>query len=65
MQSQSRLAPIVGKAGIAAGRSGGRQEQEVSTVEMDTTLARTLGLVEGQKVCMETCYNMSLVDLSQ
>ncbi|KAK5113921.1 hypothetical protein LTR85_010454 [Meristemomyces frigidus] len=51
MQSQAKLAPIVGRDGIAGGRGGnGRQEQEVSAVEMDATFGRLLGLSEGMKV---------------
>lgn len=49
MQSQNKLAPIVGKNGI--NRSGGaRQEQDVATVEIDATLGRMLGIADGQKV---------------
>ena len=51
MQSQAKLAPIVGRDGIAGGRgSSGRQEQEVSVVEVDATFGRLLGLSEGMKV---------------
>ncbi|KAI7516557.1 hypothetical protein KC343_g23273, partial [Hortaea werneckii] len=51
MQSQTRLAPVVGRDGIAGGRSGrGGQEQEVPTVEIDGTFARMVGLSEGLKV---------------
>lgn len=48
MQSQNRLAPIVDKRGI--NRSGGRQEQDVATVEIDATFARMVGIADGQKV---------------
>lgn len=48
MQSQAKLAPMVDKRGI--NRAGGRQEQDLATVEMDATLARMLGIAEGQKV---------------
>ncbi|KAI7222633.1 AAA-domain-containing protein [Hortaea werneckii] len=51
MQSQTRLAPVVGRDGIAGGLSGrGGQEQEVPTVEIDGTFARMVGLSEGMKV---------------
>lgn len=50
MQSQAKVAPIVGRDGLASARAGGRQEQEVPTVEVDTTFGRLLGLVEGMKV---------------
>ncbi|EMC91135.1 hypothetical protein BAUCODRAFT_39276, partial [Baudoinia panamericana UAMH 10762] len=50
MQSQPRLAPMVGRDGIAGIRGGGRQEQEAPTVEMDATFGRLLGLSEGFKV---------------
>ncbi|KAJ9630631.1 Peroxisome biosynthesis protein pex1 [Taxawa tesnikishii (nom. ined.)] len=51
MPSKSKLAPLVGKDGLRTGRTGGgRQDQSVDTVEIDTTFARVLGIVEGQKV---------------
>lgn len=52
MQAQSRLAPVVGRDGIAGsrGNGGGRQEQEVPVVELDATFGRLLGLSEGMKV---------------
>ncbi|EME39300.1 hypothetical protein DOTSEDRAFT_159533 [Dothistroma septosporum NZE10] len=46
MQSQSKVAPLVGRDAV---RSGGRQEQDVPTVEIDATFARRLGLSEGMK----------------
>ncbi|KAF4433069.1 Peroxisome biosynthesis protein PAS1 [Colletotrichum fructicola] len=49
MPSKRKVAPIVGRDGINGGRSGGR-EQEVAQVEIDATLANTLGLSDGQKV---------------
>ena len=55
MQSQSKLAPMVGRDGISGSRgggSGGREGQEVPTVEMDGAFARLLGLNEGMKVRM-------------
>ena len=48
MPSKRRLAPVVGRDGISSGYN--REQQEVSTVELDTTFARLVGLVEGQKV---------------
>lgn len=55
MQSQPKLAPVVGRDGIGGSRGGGsgRQEQEVSTVEIDSTFGRLLGLSEGMKVGFE------------
>lgn len=47
MPSKRRLAPVVGREGINSGFS---REQEVATVELDTTFGRLLGLAEGQKV---------------
>lgn len=47
MPSKRRLAPVVGRDGISTGSS---REQEVSTVELDTTFGRLLGLADGQKV---------------
>lgn len=48
MPSKRRLAPVVGKDGINSGPSS--REQDISTVEMDTTFGRVLGLTEGQRV---------------
>lgn len=45
MPSKRKLAPVVGHDGISSSR-----DQEASTVELDTTFGRVLGLVEGQKV---------------
>lgn len=47
MPSKRKLAPVVGRDGFSGGFS---KEQEISTVELDTTFARLLGLAEGQKV---------------
>ncbi|OQD81799.1 hypothetical protein PENANT_c025G02492 [Penicillium antarcticum] len=47
MPSKRRLAPVVGRDGINGGYS---REQEVSTIELDTTFGRLLGITEGQKV---------------
>lgn len=50
MPSKRKLASIVGRDSIS-GRSGsGLREQEVPLVEIDPTLANTLGLHDGQKV---------------
>ncbi|KAJ2992689.1 hypothetical protein NUW58_g2081 [Xylaria curta] len=45
VQSKRKLVPIVDRDGITNGR-----DREVSSVEIDATLATTLGLSEGQKV---------------
>ena len=52
-QSQAKIAPIVGRDGLASARAGGRQEQDVPTVEIDSTFGRLLGLNEGMKVQFE------------
>ncbi|GAB1211887.1 hypothetical protein ATERTT37_001011 [Aspergillus terreus] len=48
MPSKRKLAPVVGRDGISSGSSA--REQDVSTVELDTTFGRVLGLSEGQSV---------------
>ena len=48
MQSKRKLAPVVGRDGI--NNSSSTREQDASTVELDTTFARVLGLSEGQRV---------------
>lgn len=48
MPSKRKPAPVVGRDGINSGFS---REQEASSVELDTTFGRLLGLTEGQKVC--------------
>ena len=48
MPSKRKMAPIVGRDGINGGRGG--REQEVSLVEIDTTLAAALQLQDGQKI---------------
>ncbi|KAL3475810.1 AAA+-type ATPase [Aspergillus californicus] len=48
MPSKRRLAPVVGRDGI--NNSSSTREQDASTVELDTTFGRVLGLSEGQKV---------------
>ncbi|TVY22528.1 Peroxisome biosynthesis protein [Lachnellula hyalina] len=50
MQSKRKLAPIVSRDGIAGTRGNTGREQEVPLVEIDATFARTLGIVDGQKV---------------
>ncbi|KAJ5215853.1 uncharacterized protein N7498_002260 [Penicillium cinerascens] len=47
MPSKRKPAPVVGRDGISSGYS---REQEASSVELDTTFGRLLGLTEGQKV---------------
>lgn len=49
MPSKRKIAPIVDRDGIMGTRGSGR-DQEVASVEIDATLARTLGLPDGQKV---------------
>ena len=44
MQSKQKQGSVIGRDG---GRGG---KEETSVVEMDTTFARTLGLVDSQKV---------------
>jgi peroxin-1 len=52
MQSQRRLAPVVGSDGISGSRGSSiGREQDISLVEIDSKFARLAGLVEGQKVC--------------
>ncbi|KAF2034731.1 AAA-domain-containing protein [Setomelanomma holmii] len=48
MQSQRRLAPVVGRDRLRATQSS--SQQDVPAVEVDTTFARLIGLAEGQKV---------------
>lgn len=63
MQSQTKLASIVG---TARERGGSRHDQNVATVEMDSTLARMLGLSEGAKVRSETlCPSIQLTRSSR
>ncbi|KAI1143223.1 AAA-domain-containing protein [Hypoxylon sp. FL0543] len=49
MPSKRKIAPIVDRDGISGTRGSGR-DQEVASVEIDATLAATLGLLDGQKV---------------
>ncbi|KAL7629107.1 Peroxisome biosynthesis protein pex1 [Parahypoxylon ruwenzoriense] len=48
MPSKRKIAPIVDRDGITSMRGSGR-DQEVASVEMDATLAATLGLSDGYK----------------
>ncbi|KAK3950387.1 P-loop containing nucleoside triphosphate hydrolase protein [Pseudoneurospora amorphoporcata] len=50
MPSKRKVNPLVGSHGIDRTRSTSSRDQEIPLVEMDTTLAGTLGLKEGQKV---------------
>ncbi|KAL2757405.1 hypothetical protein ACRALDRAFT_1060792 [Sodiomyces alcalophilus JCM 7366] len=51
MPSKRKLAPIVGRDGITSMRGGASgRDQEVALIEMDATLANTLGLADGQKI---------------
>jgi peroxin-1 len=52
MQSQTRLAPIVSRNGIQGTRGAARQDQDVASIELDTTLARVLGITNGLKVAV-------------
>ncbi|KAH7034802.1 ATPase [Microdochium trichocladiopsis] len=49
MPSRPKTAPLVGRDSITSGRAGGR-EQEIASVEIDATLAGTLGISDGTKV---------------
>ncbi|KAK7951329.1 peroxisome biosynthesis protein [Apiospora aurea] len=49
MPSKRRFAPLVSRDGISSSRGSGR-DQEVAAVEIDATLALTLGITDGQKV---------------
>ncbi|KAK8138511.1 Peroxisome biosynthesis protein PAS1 [Apiospora sp. TS-2023a] len=49
MPSKRRFVPLVNRDGITSSRSSGR-DQEVAAVEIDATLASTLGITDGQKV---------------
>lgn len=51
MPSKRKLAPLVGRDGLGKSKGSlGGKDQELGTVEMDATFARSLGLAEGQKV---------------
>ncbi|KAI1384926.1 AAA-domain-containing protein [Hypoxylon trugodes] len=49
MPSKRKIAPIVDRDGISGTRGSGK-DQEVPSVEIDATLAATLGVPDGQKV---------------
>ncbi|KAI1486295.1 P-loop containing nucleoside triphosphate hydrolase protein [Biscogniauxia mediterranea] len=49
MPSKRKIAPLVDRNGINGARGSGK-DQEVASVEIDATLAATLGLFDGQKV---------------
>lgn len=57
MPSKRRIAPVVGRDGI--NNSSSTREQDASTVELDTTFGRVLGLSEGQRVSVFRCSNNS------
>jgi len=48
MQSQRRLASVVGRDSL--NRNQANSQQDIAAVEVDTTFARLIGLAEGQKV---------------
>ncbi|KAK3392976.1 P-loop containing nucleoside triphosphate hydrolase protein [Podospora didyma] len=50
MPSRRRVAPLVSRDGINGTRGSSWRDQEVPLVEIDVTLAATVGLQEGQKV---------------
>lgn len=51
MPSKRRVAPLVGRDGINGSRGSlGNRDKEVPLVEIDATLAATLGIQDGQKV---------------
>ncbi|KAF2707141.1 peroxisome biosynthesis protein-like protein (PAS1/Peroxin-1) [Pleomassaria siparia CBS 279.74] len=51
MQSKRKLAPVVGRDGLSGSRGGpAGRDQDIQTVEVDTTFARLIGLNEGHKV---------------
>lgn len=51
MPSKRKVAPLVGRDGINGTRGAPSvRDQEVASVEIDSTLASTLGLLDGQKV---------------
>lgn len=59
MSSKRRVAPLVSRDGISGNR--GSRDQEVSSVEVDATLASTLGLKDGQKVMVSIHFDPPLV----
>lgn len=61
MPSKRRIAPVVGRDGI--NNSSSTREQDASTVELDTTFGRVLGLSEGQRVSIYW-YSDNSLDLN-
>lgn len=59
MPSKRRAAPIVSRDGIN-GTRGSSRDQEVPLVEIDSTLAATLGLQEGTKVTAQIHFDPPL-----
>ncbi|KAK4165774.1 putative PEX1 peroxisomal biogenesis factor 1 [Cladorrhinum sp. PSN259] len=55
MPSKRKIAPLVSRDGINGGR--GVRDQEVSSVEVDATLAVSLGLKDGQKVMVSIHFD--------
>jgi len=49
MPSRPKIVSLVGRDSITSSRAGGR-EQEIASVEIDATLAATLGISDGTKV---------------
>ncbi|EFX00003.1 peroxisome biosynthesis protein, pas1 [Grosmannia clavigera kw1407] len=51
MPSRRKMAPLLGRDGLASTRAGAAgREQEIAVVELDATFANTLGMRDGQKV---------------
>ncbi|KAH8199492.1 hypothetical protein TruAng_006368 [Truncatella angustata] len=50
MPSKRKIASLVGRDGINGARGSSGRDQEVASVEIDATLASTIGLSDGQKV---------------
>ncbi|KAL2161595.1 hypothetical protein VTH06DRAFT_8157 [Thermothelomyces fergusii] len=59
MSSKRRVAPLVGRDGIAGARDA--RDQDVGAVELDATLAANLGLTDGQKVTVTLHFDPPLV----
>lgn len=57
MPSKRRFAPVVSKDGISGVRDFSR-EQEIPTVEIDSTFGRVLGLSDGQRVSIKQVKNL-------
>jgi len=57
MQSRTRPGSVAlrnGTGSVRGGSAGGRKEQDVALVELDSTFGRLVGLTEGMKVCCTT-----------